>query len=101
MMDYIDGEIKNNMKQIHPIDEVEKKFKEMLDAIEENKRLDPTFTVKHPLKLTTPFPTEEAIAKVNAQIKEKKEKELARERARYLPPLARANLEAKKQALAK
>ena len=72
----------------------------MLDAIEENKQKDPTFTVKHPLDLTTPFPTQEAIDKVYAEIQEKREKELARERARYLPPQARANLEAKKKALA-
>lgn len=62
MKDYIDGEIKDMMGKIFPIDEVDKRFLEMLEAIEEKKKENPNFEVKHPLQLTVPFPTPEAEA---------------------------------------
>jgi hypothetical protein len=63
----------------------------MLDAIEAKKAEDPTFTIKHPLELTVPFPSPEAEAKISADIQEKKEKERLKRERQYLPPAARAN----------
>ena len=77
-MDYIDGEIKDMLAKIFALDEVERKFEGMLEAIEKKKKEDPTWTVKHPLNLTIPFPTPEAEAKVAAEIAEKEEKERKR-----------------------
>ena len=85
MMDYIDKEIKIMLGKIVAQDEVEQRFEDMMDAIEDKKAEDPTYEVKHPLQLTVAFPTPEGIAQVAAEIQEKKDKELAREKARYLP----------------
>ena len=62
MKDYIDGEIKDMLAKIFPIDEVEKRFQGMLEEIDKKKAEDPNFEVKHPLQLTVPFPTPEAEA---------------------------------------
>ena len=75
MKDYIDGEIKDMLGKIFPGDEVDQRFDNMLETIENKKAEDPTFTVKHPLELSEPFPSPEAEAKIASEIQERIEKE--------------------------
>jgi len=98
MKDYIDGEIKEMLGKIFPIDEIDQRFEDMTEAILDKKEEDPTYTVKHPLQLTVPFPTPEAEAKVAAEIQDKLEKERLKRSKQYLPTAARANRDKKEEA---
>ena len=59
MIEFIDGEIKDMLGKIFALDEVEKKFEDMLAAIDRKEKADPTWSIQHPLQLTVPFPTPE------------------------------------------
>lgn len=57
--------------KIYPSDEVEQRFENLLEIIESKKADDPSYTVKHPLKPSEPFPSPEVEARIAKEIQER------------------------------